>query len=208
MTSSPPVPPLEGAGDLLYGTDFEQADGWSLGRDAFGVVSLLDGALAIVLPQPSLSRVTRSPAPAARDVVIDSLIQAAVCQGSSEFGLAFRLTPEGDHLRFTITCDGGLRLRRVTSGVSSALIPFREREPAVMAGAPAENRLTVRASGNQLLLYVNNSLVLQTVDATPLVGGVGLAAASGTQGQTTVLFLELNVWSLPEPIPPTEPAGG
>ncbi|HEX9797276.1 MAG TPA: hypothetical protein VGA52_09820 [Anaerolineales bacterium] len=203
-TASPPVPALEGTGDLLYQTEFADAEGWALGRDAFGVVSLLDGGLSIVLPQPNGSRVSRSPAPLARDVVIDTTVRAEVCQGDSEFGLVFRLTPEGDQLRFTITCDGGLRLRRVTSGIARALIPFRQTEPAVIAGAPAENRLTVRASGDELFLYVNQVLVLQAADTFPLVGGVGLVAASGVSGQTTVLFQDLSVWALPASDVPTQ----
>lgn len=192
--------PLAGAGDILYQTEFDSAGQWPLGQDSLGTVSLSGEALALVLPGPSLGRLIPSPAPLASSFILDVVLQAEVCQGTDEFGLAFLLSAEGDHMRFTITCEGGYRIRRVLGSDRRAWVPFTEREPAVLPGAPAENRLTVRSQGSQFRLYINGFQVHAGSEPSLNGGGAGLVAASSADSsQMTVLFKSFTLYELQAP---------
>ncbi len=195
--------PLAGAGEIIYQTEFEEAGQWPIGQDSLGTVSLGDGTLAAVVPRPGLGRLIRSPAPVQDDFILDVVLRTEVCQATDEFGVAFWLTPDGDHMRFTLTCQGGVRLRRVLGDERRAWVPFSEREPAVLAGAPAENRLTVRAEGDDFRLYVNGFQVIAGTEPTLPAGGSGLVISSSAESsQTTVLFESFTLYALNSQLTP------
>jgi hypothetical protein len=205
--------PLAGTGEVLYQTSFEAAGSWPIGQVSVGTISLANGSLAVVLPRSGLQRLIRSPTPPTENFVLDVMVRTEICQGTDEFGIAFWLTPEEDYMQFTITCEGGVRLRRVLGGERRAWVPFIEQEAAVLAGAPAQNRLTVRAQGDGFRLYVNGFPVLDGVEPSLPTGGTGLAVISGgDQGQTTVLFDSYTLYQLEPPVTPspagTEPTDG
>lgn len=182
---------------MLFGAEFTQNEGWDLGPDALGATSLIDGALSIVVPRPNLTRLVRSPGASAHDLVLAASFQTEVCQAEDEYGLALLLSPAGDHLRFTVTCAGGLRVRRVVGGESRALEPFVPRDPMVNAGAPVHNRLVARVQGNDLLLYVNDVPVVHTT-APPLpAGGTGVVVQTDDVGdQATIVVEEFILYDL------------
>lgn len=195
-TLAPPPEPDAGLGTELYKTGFENAADWPLGRDSLGATSLLDGQLSIVVTNPHTTRIVSSPAPAARDFVLQASFTAQLCAGQDEYGLVFRRNDDGEHLRFTITCEGGVRARRVSAAGPRALVPFVERHPAVMAGAPARNRLAVRAFGSQVLLYVNGAQVLAITDAQAIAGTSGAVVTADDDGQATLLLDEYTLHEL------------
>ncbi|MGA9531240.1 MAG: hypothetical protein WBR18_00840 [Anaerolineales bacterium] len=195
--ATPTQPPgvLESAGDIVYQTDFSQAGKWPLGQDSAGAVSLFEEFLSVVLPRAFLTREIRSPAPARADFILDVQTQTEVCRGLDEYGVVFRQIDEVGSLRFTLTCQGGIRLRRTQGSSSRALVPFEDQVLAVNPGAPADNRITVRARGPDLDLYVNGALVLQASDPEPNSGFSGLIVISAADStQTTVLFDDLTLY--------------
>lgn len=208
-TPAPPPDPLDGAGEMLYQSDFEDAEGWPLGRDALGATSLLQGSLSFVVSRPSVTRVAVSPAPAAHDFVLQAHFSPLVCDGQDEYGLIFRQAPQGLHLRFTVTCSGGVRARRVDDDGPRALVPFIDHHPAVASGAPGQNQLSVRALGEEIRLYVNGVQVLQVSDSSPLSGHSGLVVTSDRSGQTTLMIDEFALFDLtPAPADSRETSDG
>lgn len=208
-----PTPDIrESFGPQLYQTGFSSAEGWKLGRDTFGVTSLDEGQLSVVVNQPNSLRTLLSPVDPVGDFYAEVGIHTALCQAEDEFGLVFRDNPLDEHYRFTITCMGGLRLRRVLVGSSRAVLPFESFNQAVMPHAPADNTLGVLAQGADFELFVNGVSVLKAHDVALPVGRIGLIVSSGNGGQTTITFDSFSVWSLRQPTatptPTVEPAGG
>jgi hypothetical protein len=194
-TPTQPPGPLDSAGDIVYQSDFSQGNGWPLGQDPTGAVSLIEGNLSVVLPRALLTREVRSPAPARSDFILDVTAQTELCRGLDEYGVVFRQLDEEGSLRFTLTCQGGIRLRRIQVGSSRALVPFEDQTLAANPGAPADNRITVRVRGTALAFYVNGALVLQASDPEPQSGFVGLIVTSAADSaQTTVLFHDLTLY--------------
>lgn len=208
-----PTPDIrQSFGPLLYTTSFDSAGGWRLGRDAFGVTSLEDGQLSVVVNQANSLRTILSPVQPVGDFYAEVSLHTALCQGDDEFGMVFRVNSLDEQYRFTVTCDGGLRLRRVLVGSSRAVLPFEQANASVMPHAPADNTLAVLARGPDFELFVNDISVIRAHDVALPVGKIGLAVSSATGGQTTITFDHFSVWSLVESSPtltPTlEPDGG
>lgn len=182
-----PTFPFDELPQPSYLADFQRETNWQEVDDAFGAVSSLDTSLFIVLSVPSATRFVPSPADPSMDFLLDASLSSVVCSGDDEYGVAFRYTPQGDHLRFTVTCSGQVRLRAVRAGSSRAVVPFLEAVQAARAGAPVTNRFTVGAQGRQLTLWLNGSLLLQAQDSAPTAGTLGLFVSSSRNTlQTTV----------------------
>lgn len=201
-TSTPPpastaTPDLhQSLGPLIYSSDFESADGWPLSQDASGATSISSGQLAVVVSSPQIARMAISPSPVVSDFYLEVSAHAAICSSEDEYGIVFRVNPNGFRYQFTVTCSGGVRLRRFVSGSGRAIVPFEDKTLAVLAGAPADNQLAVLAQGRNLHLYANGYELLYAQDATLATGQVGLIVASAKSGQTTVTFDDFKVWSL------------
>lgn len=192
----PPPAVAAGAGETLYRTTFDEAGEWQQTRDALGVTSLLEGRLSVVVSTARSTRIAASPAPPVRDFVLRANFSPQVCSADDEYGLIFRRSPEGEHLRFTVTCSGAVRARRVTADGSRAVVPFLDQHAAVIPGAPARNALAVRALGDLVRLYVNDIQVLTFSDPAPHAGHSGVVVTADREGQTTLLVDEYTLSEL------------
>jgi hypothetical protein len=210
--AQPPDPitfPLTEAGRPTYSADFGRVRDWEEANDALGAVSYLGNTLSIVVPLPGTTRYVPSPAEEKQDFLLDASLGAVLCSGDDEYGVAFRYTPEADYLRFTVTCQGGIRLRQVRAGSSRAVVPFLETSQAARPGAPVSNRFTVVAHGQEISLWLNGSFLFQVQDPAPAAGGLGLVVSSSQRTpHTTVQVHAFSVYPpvvVPTAIPsPTE----
>lgn len=195
-TPTTSLPAVEDFGDPIYQSEFLIGSGWDLGSDLFGATSVFDGKLSLVVNQPEALRLAISPAPPLANFYVEVLMRAHVCDGQDEFGLVFRHQPGGNHYRVSLTCQGGLRLRRVLGSFSRALVPFLENSPAVFAGPLAQNKLAVLAVGRDFQIFINDVEVLQARDAELPVGTIGVAVEADDAGQTTVTFESITIYQL------------
>lgn len=201
-TPTTSLPAVEVLNNPVYITEFMTGSGWDLGSDVFGATSVINHALSLVVNQPNTLRTAISPSPALADFYAELSFRADLCDGQDEFGLAFRYQPEGDHYRATLTCQGGVRLRRVFRSLSRALVPFLESSPAVFSGPLSENKLAVLATESDFRVFVNDIEVLSARDIELRAGRIGVVVESDLAGQTTVSFSNLAVYELEDE--PTE----
>lgn len=211
-TPTSSLPAIEEFGDPIYESDFATGVGWNLGSDVFGATSVIAGSLSLVVNQPDSLRVAISPAQPVASFYAEVIMHSPVCDGEDEFGLVFRHQPEGSHYRVTLTCQGGIRIRRTLGNSSRALVPFLENSPVVFAGPLAENKLAVLASGRDFQVFINDVEVLTARDAELPVGRIGVAAESDDAGQTTVTFERIIIYELQDfgietPTPTTTTSG-
>lgn len=194
--TSTPTPDLGAViGARLYEDDFALDRGWPLGPSPSGGAALLNGRLAVTVRVPRAALFLRAPAPQAGDAYIEVSARSELCSGPDEFGLMTRLSPLGDHYRFTVTCDGQARAVRVVDGALRALTLLAPSD-AVAAGAPNENHLAVWVRGPDLSFAVNGLEVLRVRDRALTAGGFGLFLRAGPAGQLTVSFDDLRIDAL------------
>jgi len=96
-------------------------------------------------------------------------------------GVVFYLQDNWDHIRFAITKDGMMRLRRWTNSTWTSLTDWLPCPP-INPGLDC-NTITVVVDGSHFDFYVNETWVLEATDSTYSSGGIGVAAAAQA-GQT------------------------
>lgn len=200
--SPSPTPDVRaGFGAVLYSGAMAQGPAWTQGEDSNGGTSLVDGRLVLAVRRPNALRYALVPVVAQSDFYLEVTVSADVCTGDDEFGVMFRVNPDAEHYRFTITCAGGVHLVRALQDSGFSLLPVADSH-AVIPGTEVSNRLGVWASGSSFRFFVNGLQVFETRDPVLPGGGFGLCARSGKSGQTTVAFSDLEIWSLlPTPTP-------
>ena len=201
-TLAPTPDPLAGLGPPVYADDFSRNNGWDLTSGEFGASSIQDGRLVLVVRQPNAPRYVISPGSSGIDFYLQVQTRTDLCSAGDEYGVMFRMTPNGDHYRFTLSCDGAARVTRVLDGSSFGLVPLTATN-TVLAGAPADNLIGVWASGDQLRFFINGLEAFAIRSGAIRGTGIGLIVRSGRAGQVSVGFDDLLVRSL-QPAPTAE----
>ncbi len=191
-STTPTRDPQLGLGALLFSDTFELSAPWDLSSSASGSAAILNGRLTLAIRAPREYHWSLRTEPLAADFLARVEIRTEVCSPGDEFGLIARANAMGEQYRFLIGCDGTARISRVLETGSRALT-LRVESPAILAGAPAVNQLTVRARGLDLALLVNGEEVATVRDAALVSGRFGLLARAGPEGQVSVKFDDLTV---------------
>jgi hypothetical protein len=124
--------------------------------------------------------ISYSTAPVQRDFRIIADVQSE--QGQA--GLFFMNEESNDFYRFLIDAEGRYRLEVQQSGVPKTLIDWTE-EGVLRPGAQAVNQIEIRRVGDEVALYVNDTLMTtyrlpsETTDGSVRIG-LALDAPSGT----------------------------
>jgi hypothetical protein len=123
------------AGPLLFQARFASDEGWLLSSDADGAASLSAGSLVIAVSRPSASRYVLVPMPPAADFLFEATTRASLCEAEDEIGLLFRIGPQADHYRYTLSCGGVAQMTRVL-GTGAAVLAGPARASSAIPGSP------------------------------------------------------------------------
>ncbi len=207
-TFTPTLDNRPGIGGLLLSDSFDDPSVWDLPRSATGAADIRDGLLTLAVRSPRMVQGATREAPALADFYVEVEVLTKLCNPGDEFGLTLRGNRLGEHYRLLIGCDGTARISRILEDGSRALT-LRVESPAIIPGAPAENRIAVWANGLDLKLFVNGDEVVAARDAALSDGTFGLIARAGSGGNVAVAFDNLIVRELSvsdrTPTPSTPP---
>ncbi len=115
----------------------------------------------------------------------------SLCRGADDYGLLIRAIPVA-YYRFALSCDGMVRLERVSIGKRELLQP-QVRSGDVPPGAPGEVRLGVWAAGPEMRFFLNGRYQFSVSDKSYLSGTLGVFARSTGETPVTVTFSDLVV---------------
>jgi hypothetical protein len=184
-TATPDI--IAGLDEVLFRDRFATQTGWQTRETRVGGVSYLDGRFSLAVNEPHTFYSAISPAPVFIDGYIEVQAQAILCSQGDTYGLIFRVSPEGDHYRYTLSCSGELRVSRISGSEEFVLIPDT-RTNSVLSGLLVDNRMAVIMSGDEFRFFVNGVEVVSDQDDALLAGEVGLIVRARAGGQTTVSF--------------------
>lgn len=198
---SPTVTPdiIAGLDKVLFQDRFTSQTDWETLETRVGGASYLDGRFSLAVNQPHTYYSALSPAPIFQDGYLEVQARAVLCSDGDTYGLIFRVTPSGDHYRYTISCTGEVRVSRISGGEEFVLLPDT-RTNAVLSGLLVDNHMTVLLSGDEFHFFLNGVEVYSDEDDKLPAGGAGLIVRARAGGQTTVSFDNFIVRSL-KPIP-------
>lgn len=184
-TATPDI--IAGLDQVLFQDRFSTQSGWEYRETRVGGVSYLEGRLSLAVNEPYTFFNVISPAPAFQDGYVEVQARAILCSEGDTYGLIFRVSPEDDHYRYTISCRGDVRVSRISGGEEFVLIPDTPTN-AILSGLLVDNRMAVLLSGEQFRFFLNGVEVFSDSDDTLAAGRVGLIVRARAGGQTTVSF--------------------
>jgi hypothetical protein len=192
---SPTLFPLPQLGELLLTDDFDDPGVWTLAQSTRGGTALGANRLSVVINEPGAYVSTTRVDIYLADFFLEVTAETSLCAGADEYGLILRAASPSDFYRFSLSCDGRLRLDQIRGGTASAPLPWTP-SAAVPRNAPGSSRLGVWADGDVIHIFIDDAYQV-SVQAAALDGGtIGFFARSADQNAVTVNFSELIVWDV------------
>jgi hypothetical protein len=198
-TATPATPdPNKDVGSDLYTDSFDGKSGWFWTfSDDMADFGAKDGALQVS---------TKSGNNTWRYVVRDSLnvgdqqirvgTNTSACPGNDEYGIMYRAAYTTNQkiqtYIFKLNCAGQARVELMNDSTITVLKDW-ETFPAIKAGAPAENTLTIWMEKDQFNFYVNDQYLFSLTDSTLSSGFYGFYVQSHSGGGGALSFDDFTV---------------
>jgi hypothetical protein len=182
-------------GEIIFSDDFSSADRWALGTSDAGGAALGRNELTIAISKPGTYIFTLRNEPILCDFYAEITASPTVCRALDEYGLLFRWGSMGDFYRYSLSCDGQVRLDRLTGGTAASPQPWMATG-FVPPGAPKLTRLAVWVKGNEMRFFVDDNHQFTLSDPMLSSGLLGLFARSAGDNAVTVNFSDLVVYEV------------
>ena len=100
-------------GRLLLEDDFSSASGWTLTQSQAGSIAYGKDELTIAISETNAYLFSIREEPIFTDFYLEITAEPNLCTGLDEYGVLFRVSPTVNYYRFSLSCDGQVRLDRV-----------------------------------------------------------------------------------------------
>jgi hypothetical protein len=134
-------------------------------------------------------------APELVDFYAEITASPSFCQGIDEYGILLRFVSPANFYRFSLSCDGRVRLDRLSGGSASSPQAWMETG-VVPIGAPSSSRLGVWAQGSEMRFFVSDQYLFTIQDPLIPGGRLGVFARSTGGHALTVNFSALSVYEI------------
>ena len=191
-TPTPGVVPSLGA--LLFSDTFTDANQWTTTTSIAGNSIVSNNRLTLTLAEGTdlVTITSLRMQPQVSDFYAEIQAQLSLCRAKDQMSLLFRVTSAADFYRFSVNCNGELRLERVVSGK-----PFVIRDwtpsPDAPFGAPGEVKISVYASGRDLRFFLDDHFQFTVNDQFFTQGGLGVSIRSDSGNPMSISFSSLSV---------------
>jgi len=182
-------------GEVIFQDDFSDPDNWWLSHSSTGSVALGINELTIAIPEGRKYLASVRSEPTLKDFYAEITTSPTLCRGMDEYGFLFRYASLGDFYRFSLSCDGQVRLDRVLAGQVSTPYPW-ELGAMIPVGAPSFSRIGVWVVGKEMHFFVNDQFQFSVSDGTIPAGRIGVFARATGDGPVTINFSDLVVRSV------------
>jgi hypothetical protein len=180
---------------VIFQDDFSDPQAWLLSTTQKGSVALGVSELTIAIAEKNEKAylVSTRQEPAFSDFYMEITASPSLCRGKDEYGVLLRVASLADYYRFSLSCDGSVRMDRIYHGQASSPQTWL-LSGAVPPGAPSSSRLGVWAVGPEMRFFVNDEYQFTVKDPLLSSGLLGVFARSASDMAVTVNFSELVVY--------------
>jgi hypothetical protein len=197
--TSPPASPTPdqkpGIAEQILADAFSTESPWSESATSLGNVMIGDNALTITISHPRTYLYSIRSVPLLTDFYAEITANPVFCQGLDEYGMLLRYASATDFYRFSLSCDGQVRLDRVAGGKASSPQPWL-LSGSVPLGGPSLSRLEVWAVGDEMRFFVNDQYQFTVRDPLLSRGNLGVFARAAESDNVTVNFSNLAVFQV------------
>ena len=195
-TVLPPTPEQRpGIGEPLLQDDFSTGESWALSEKDGASARLGKAELTIVISKKRVYHISLRFEPQFTDFYAEITASPGLCRGLDEYGMLIRAQSSNDYYRFSLSCDGQVRLDRILHGQASSPQPWL-LSGDVPPGGPSTSRLGVWAVGAEMRFFINGNFQFAVNDGQIPVGVIGVFARSASDEALTVNFYDLSVWEV------------
>jgi hypothetical protein len=189
---TPTVDVRPNIGEVIFEDDFTRPELWALAASESGSVALGQREITLAISQPDIYLFSLRQNPLLKNFYIEITASPSLCHGEDEYGVLFRITPALDFYRFSLSCQGAVRLDKYIGGKASSPYP-KTFSGAVPPGAPSQSRIAVWVNGKEMHFFVNAEYLFSINDPTIKEGSLGVFARSSKNSAITVSFSNLVV---------------
>jgi hypothetical protein len=182
-------------GSIIFEDDFSDPTSWSLSHSQAGSAALGKNELTIAIGETNAYVFSIRDEPILTDFYLEITAEPSLCRGLDEYGVLFRVSQNTDYYRFSLSCNGQVRLDRVSQGQASSPQPWM-LSGAVPPGAPSSSRIGISAVRTDMSFFVNDHYQFSIQDPLLSSGGVGVFARSANKMAVTVNFSNLIVYEI------------
>lgn len=182
-------------GNIIFSDDFSNGDRWALGTSESGSVALGINELTIAISIPDTYIFTIRDEPVLRDFYAEITASPTLCRNLDEYGILFRWGSMGDFYRYSLACNGQVRLDRLTGGTAASPKPWTPTG-VVPSGAPKSNRMAVWVKEKEMRFYIDDIPQFTLSDPMLSSGLIGVFARSAGDNALTVNFSDLIVYEV------------
>lgn len=184
-----------GVGEIIFDDDFSAPGTWGLEQNSNGTVAMGLNELTIAIVQPRAYLFSMRNEPSFSNFYVELTASPNLCAGLDEYGLLFRIRSIGDFYRYSLSCDGQVRLDRVVGGTAGSPQPWLV-SASVPRGAPSSSRIGVWAVGRELQFFINDEFQFAASDSYHGSGLFGVFARSAGDNAVTISFSGLKVYQV------------
>jgi hypothetical protein len=190
ITPTPEYRPNLG-GEILS-DNFSDHGSWTLGQTPTGNIALGINELTIAISEPKAYHFSVRQEPILGDFYLELTASPMLCQGEDQYGILLRMSSPGYFYRYSLSCDGRVRLDRIVQGTATSPQPWTN-SGSVPPGAPITSRLGVWVHGNEMRFFINDQYQFTVTDPLLQSGNLGVFARSMGETAVTVNFSDLIV---------------
>lgn len=179
-------------GEIIFEDDFTSSEPWTLPQSDRGMINISNGEINIIINQKGTFFAGTREKPDLQDFYAEISASPILCSPGDEYGFLFRVNGRNQYYRFSISCDGLVRLDRISGETGAILYPWT-RSASVPVGAPSVSKISVLVIGDQIYTFINGDPQFTVKDRQLLVGSFGVFARSVGDSAVTVSFSNLIV---------------
>ena len=195
-TALPPTPEQRpGLGELILQDDFTIGGPWDLIEKDGGSVRIGKNELTFVTTKKRVYIQSIRKDPTLTNFYAEITANPIFCQQLDEFGMLLRVNSPSDYYRYSVTCDGQVRLDRILNGSASSPQSWLA-SGSLPKGGPSLFRLGVWVVGSEFRFFINDDYQFTIQDGQIAIGTIGLFSRSYTDNPFTINFRALKIWEV------------
>jgi len=179
-------------GEIIFRDDFDSGEGWTVPISDRGEINIANGEINIIINEPGSFFVGTLEKPDLQDFYAEITASPILCSPRDEYGFLFRVFGRNQYYRFSLNCDGQVRLDSISGETGTILYPWT-RSASVPVGAPSISTIAVLAVEDQIHVFINGDPQFTVRDRQLLVGSFGVYARSVGDTAVTISFSDLIV---------------
>jgi len=192
LTVTPPREDNLEEGEILFQDAFDTKQGWFIPTTGRGSVNISGGELNIIINEPPAFLFSVAEDKVFSGFYAEITASPSLCTGKDEYGMMIRADRNQRYYRYSLSCDGYVRLDRILGQQVLALQPWI-RSASVPTAAPSEVRLGVWIVGGEFRLYIDDVYQFTVQDDEIGSGSIGVFARGVEETAVTISFSDLVV---------------